>query len=521
MPSADMVALGSNPISASAPAGESLRDDSDFDALRAEIAKTESLHGAVIDWDLIVRSASGILKTKSKDYRVASYLSFGLFQTEGYGGLLHGLQMFEALLRNYWETAFPEKTRMRGRVGALEWLQDRIAAALARKDRKPASDEIVLEFEKATKAFISAISDLFGEEAPKFTELLADAGARANDLRSRLAAAEKSKEEQSHRAEAIARGEVTDAAAAEKILNECREKLWRVAAFYYEADPSDPLAYCLSRSIAWGWLASLPAHENHTTQIPAVPAEVVQRCMDVSKQSDWQSLVREVESNFAVSVFAFDLQRLGVHALGELGDPYSAAKQAVLTELANLIRRFPEVVELKFNDDTPFADPATRAWIEAEVLPAARGGRLGGQAAGTGVSEGEKDLDSAIRDAKGLMEVGKLQEAVKLFQDGIAKAADGRLRFLWRLQLARLCMESGRPQLALPQLILLDEDINRFGLESWEPKLSLEVVQQLFLCRQKLSAGQPEIRPDVERELQELYKRLWRLDASAALTVEL
>jgi type VI secretion system protein VasJ len=120
-----------------------------------------------------------------------------------------------------------------------------------------------------------------------------------------------------------------------------------------------------------------------------------------------------------------------------------------------------------------------------------------------------------------MVDAGKLHDAVGLFKNGIARASQRRLRFLWRLHLARLCMDSGKPQLALPQLLALDEDVTRFALEEWEPELSLEVVRQLYLCRQKMAAGLQETRPDVEKQLTELYQRLARLDVNAALAVEL
>lgn len=81
-------------------------------------------------------------------------------------------------------------------------------------------------------------------------------------------------------------------------------------------------------------------------------------------------------------------------------------------------------------------------------------------------------------------------------------------------------MDSGKLQLALPQLTSLDEEIGRFALEEWEPELSLEVIHQLFLCRQRLAAGLQEKAPDVQNQLQNLYERLCRLDVNAALAVE-
>jgi type VI secretion system protein VasJ len=517
---AEIVALGSTPISANAPAGESLRYDPEFERLNAEIAKTESLTATVVDWDSVVQLSTTSLRSKSKDYRVAGYLVFGLFQTKGYPGLLSGLRMYEALIRNYWENAFPEKTRMRGRLGAVEWLYNRLTAALARHERRPVPEDTVLDLEKATQDFVSAVSEFFGDQAPAFKELISDANGRANDLRSRLANAEKAKDEQARRDDAIASGQVIDSSCAEKVTEECREKLWRVAAFYFGADPSDPLAYRIRRSTTWGWLVSVPVHNNGATHLAAPPPNALLRCEALSANGEWQSLVDEVESNFIERMFAFDLQRHCVHALGQMGENYSAARQAIITELAGLIRRLPEILDLRFSDSTPFADSTTRSWIDAEVLPVAPDNQAPGKNDYRGAGEGGRELESAALEARRLVEGGRLQEAVALFKEGIAKASQRRLRFLWRLQLARLCMESGKPQLALSQLLSLDEDVTRFALEEWEPELSLEVVHQLFLCRQKLAASMQETRPDAERQLQELYQRLCRLDVNTALAVE-
>jgi type VI secretion system protein VasJ len=118
------------------------------------------------------------------------------------------------------------------------------------------------------------------------------------------------------------------------------------------------------------------------------------------------------------------------------------------------------------------------------------------------------------------MSSGKLQDAIALVKDGIAKSPLRRFRFLWRLHLAKLCIEAGKLQLALPQLLSLDEEVGRFSLEEWEPGLSLEVVQNLFVCRQKLAATMQTQSADAENQLAQLYQRLCKLDVNAALAVE-
>ncbi len=520
----EIVSLGTDPINGTSPAGVSVRNDPTFDELTAEIAKTESMTATVIDWTLVQQLSTTILKTKSKDYRVASYLAYALLEAEGLQGLLSGLRMYEGMVRNFWDTAFPEKSRIRGRIGALRWLNDRLASALTRDKPRSGSDELVLEFEKAATEFVAIIRNKLAEEgaeeqSPGFAELLADAAARADELRARKAAAERAKEEEARRAEALASGEILAAEDADKVIDDCREKLSRVADFLYNANPADPLPYLIRRSITWGCLGTAPVHENRTTYIPPVPSEELQRCEGLAASGEWLSIIAQIETNLAERIFAFGLQRHCAVALENLGGEYSAAKVAVVSELAGLLRRMPELMDLKFNDGTPMVDAATRSWLQTEVLSSA-GGASGTQSNGGAESGVVQEIEETTDEARRRLAGGNVQEALMLFQAGIARSPQRRLRFLWRLHLAKLCMESGKPQLALPQLMSLDEEVQRFCLEEWEPQLSLQVVQHLFLCRRQLSGDLMEKPPDVVQHLEQLYQRLCRLDVSAALGVE-
>jgi type VI secretion system protein VasJ len=518
-PNPEIINLGIDPVSTASPGGISVRYDPEFEQLSAEIAKMESVTAANIDWTLVIQLSTSILKTKSKDYRAAGYLVLALFQTDKFTGLANGIQMFEGLVRNFWETGFPEKIRIRGRIGALEWLRDRLGIALSRDTRSSASDELILELEKSTHGFLSTLNEFFADQTPSFTDFQSAIEARAKEVRSRASAAERAKEEEARRAEEVASGEVTQVADAEKVIDECRQKLSRVALFLYKAEPTAPLAYCLSRSIAWGWLVSIPTNDSGTTFIPPVPADAIQRCGTFAENKNWQAIVDEVESDFFDRIFAFDLQRWCVRAMGELGEAYAGPRQAILTELAGLVKRLPEIADLRFNDGSPFADSQTKAWIKSEVTPASSAAASASAGTTTVSSESSEPMEATAK-AKRLLADGKLQEAMGLFKEGIAKSSLSKLRFLWRLQLAKLCMEAGKLQLALPQLTSLDEDVRRFSLEEWEPGLSLEVIQQLYMCRQKLAAGLQERPSDLENQLAQLYQRLCKLDVNAALAVE-
>ena len=468
----------------------------------------------------MVQLSETILKTKSKDYRVASYLILALYQTDKFQGLLNGLKMYEGLIQNFWETGFPEKTRIRGRIGTLEWLGSHLGTTLTRDTRSSAPDELILELEKTTQSLISALTGQLADKTPSFKDFQSAVETRAKEVRARGSAAERAKEDEARRAEAIASGEVTEVADAEKAIEESRQKLMRISGFLYKAQPTAPIAYRLSRSITWGWLVSIPTNENGVTFIQPLPPDAIQKCNALAESKNWNAVVDEVESEFFNRVFGFDLQRLCVRALNELGEEYAGPRQAILTELAGLAKRLPEIFDLKFNDGSLFADPQTKSWIQNDVLPISSSSGASDKAGETAIdSESSEPMEAAAK-AKRLLAQGKLQEAMGLFTEGITKSSLCKVRFLWRLQLAKLCMEAGKLQLALPQLTSLDEDVSRFSLEEWEPGLSLEVIQQLYLCRQKLAGNIQERPPDLENQLAQLYQRLCKLDVNAALAVE-
>ena len=83
--------------------------------------------------------------------------------------------------------------------------------------------------------------------------------------------------------------------------------------------------------------------------------------------------------------------------------------------------------------------------------------------------------------------------------------------------MARLCADSGRPNLAIPQLEALDGEAERNGLEQWEPELAVEVVKTLWQCYSSLSKTGGEA---MSEKATHAYSRLCRLDLTTAMTLD-
>jgi type VI secretion system protein VasJ len=196
-----------------------------------------------------------------------------------------------------------------------------------------------------------------------------------------------------------------------------------------------------------------------------------------------------------------------------LGKDYAGARTAVRAEVISLLTRLPDLPGLQFSDGTPFADDSTRRWISTELLPAKTDTAVTAPVSGT-------DSDSLARlreSSRQLMSEGKQAEAIRLVEDAIKTSSSERAKFLSHVELAVLCIEAGQLKPALARLEILDEQIRRFSLETWEPSLCIEVLRLYWETLNKLAQTSRQVSPEVIRQADVIYNRLCNLDVLAGL----
>jgi len=130
-----------NPISPTAPSGEDLSFSTDLDAIaQARRFDDPSLdQGEWVtelkeaDWDFVVRRCSALLQEKSKDLRLAVWLTEAGAKTVGLRALAEGYQLLAGLCRDYWDVGlYPESDGddHDQRIGNLSWILGRTPALL-------------------------------------------------------------------------------------------------------------------------------------------------------------------------------------------------------------------------------------------------------------------------------------------------------------------------------------------------------------------------------------------------------
>lgn len=514
---AEWRSIGAEPIRADAPGGDSVRYDPDFELLEAQLQKLEDVARPPVDWSQVVTLGSKILRQKSKDLLVTSYLALGLLETEGFTGLSKALDCLEGMASELWPFLYPEAKRSRARISALRWLAEKTGSAISQREVKAADAEAALACEAQVKSLQALLAEKIGSDAPDLADLLRPLQELSKRFESGATASKPTAEA---RPPATQAGTSIGSAApmetpedARRLLKEGVNGVKRAVQFLQGKDPAGAVSYRLIRSLLWCELDELPPATDGRSRLPPPPLHLRDRLRALEGQSAWRELLNEVEARVTEFPFWLDLHRMSHQALAGLGPDYSRARDAVGAEVALILTRLPGLSELQFADGTPFADEATRTWIAAQVLPATEERPAPTEIQG----QGDDSLTKLRSESREMLREGRQQEAMMLLQEAVRITPAERQRFLSRLELASLCLETGQIEPALAHLEVLDEQIVRCSLEAWEPELSLEVLRIYWDALRQSVRETRQGSPEPARRAETVYRRLCRLDVTAGL----
>jgi type VI secretion system protein VasJ len=290
--------------------------------------------------------------------------------------------------------------------------------------------------------------------------------------------------------------------------------LLQIARYRREKNVADPMAYRLLRIGIWLPIEQLPqSDDSGETEIPAIPYDRKKPLDALVQAGASAAVVQEAETILATAPFWLDGHQLVASTLQSLG--HVTAQLAVIESMRAFIGRFPQLPELKFKGGAPFASESARLWIRATVLSVAAA-RSEQRSVPQPVETDSSPWLQAAQAARHLAASGDVKAAIRLLQEGKAKAQGERECFLWGLEQARFCQEVGLVDLAVTQLEHLDEQAQKYRLEEWEPPLILETALALAECYTGMlsEAGGAN---DLAAKLSTVTARICRLDVCAAL----
>jgi type VI secretion system protein ImpA len=589
------------PISEENPGGVDVRYEPIFAQIKqARIEEDDLPTGAwererkTADWPLVVKLSTQVLAEQSKDLQVAAWLTEGMLNREGLGGLAQSLEFIRKLLEGFWDHLHPvleEEDDLEFRAAPLDWVGQYLvptvrltpinreghtlfdhqvarsvgyegdASSSEKKKERAAAigegkltaeewDEAVASTPKAWyKGLMTGVTESlaaldaldavarerFGVDAPRLSPLrgaleeVRQAAQPFLDLKleqdpdpvepdpvesaEELPAAVASEVEGGGTLEAPG-GDAGPAAAARdpsvlpavpRSRADAEARVASAAVFLRKEDPTDPSPYLLLRGFRWGELR-LHAPEVDPKLLTAPPTEHRARLRALLLDERWAALLEGCEEIMATSHGRgwLDLQRYVLEACAGLGSEYDRVANAIRRALHALLQDLPRLPTLTLMDDTPTANPDTRAWLQERGLT-----RTGDDGPPEPRAAGRSAYDRAMERVR----AGEPEKAIELLIMQAAQEGSERERFLRRSQAAGIMVDVGREAVALPILQDLMAQIEKHGLEEYEAG---EVVAQpmglLYRCMSKMGGN--------EGQMQELYLRICRLDPMQAIHLQ-
>lgn len=497
-------------INEGAFSGSDIRYCSEYELLESELAKATALHEtAGTDWEKVSEVSEALLRTQSKDLRVATWLTWSLYQRESFAGLQAGLGMLRYLCCEHWTSLFPAK--LRTRAAALIWLIPRMEQALA--EHVAVGEQLGLfgKIADDLRALDSCLAEHLGESAPLLLPLcrrLDEMVKRASQTQSQPGPIESAiaQVKQVFNASTTLDNEKD----AHKQLRALQDQARPLCSWWLKQKTTDIKPLRLTRTLLWLSIDSLP--ERNAEQITAlrgIPADKLASFRERFSQGAYADLLVDLEASSARAPFWLDGQRLAWECLQELNA--DLAMRELEVQLALFLKRLPGVDELRFHDGTPFADAETRVWISTQVMP-----MLDPAPATTERAHIQSGVtppwEEALQKVLPHLRKDGLKPAVQQLKRGMVAARGGRERFFWQLTLARLCYQAKKYELAKNQLETLDQTLKASGLADWEPDLALDILRLLHSCCELLPQNHA-----TRESKDEIYRRLCHLDLEVVL----
>lgn len=519
----DVAEIGKAPISAAQPAGADPSYEPEFERLQAEIDKLSmpTIGGQGIDWENVAKLATTILTTKGKHLPTAAYMAVALFKLNAIPGMADGVTLLADMTTTYWEDLSPPKKRMRGRVNALVWYRDQVQAYFDAYTTDAAFPKDVVD--RLAGGF-STLDEFIAQNAPdgpgmrdlaEFAKRLPveappqeaqpepePASAPAGDAQGGQPQAQTQAAPAPSHAAAPPSGPVsTDPSVS---LEACLGQMTGTAAQLLAADCGDPRAYTLNRLGAWLKVDGLPPAENGQTMIPAPDENIKSSIAQLVSGRQFEEAARRAESQVPVYLFWLDLSRLSAQALDSLGAKGAPALEALKAQTALYVSRLKGIDKMSFSDGTPFADAETKTWLKSIALGS-------GQSVDAGPSD--SPLAKVLEEAQALSAQKKFMEAVTRLQEALRQSRSGRERFDGLIAMAGMLSQSGRADLAGPNIEELLDLIGQYKLELWEPDTAL---RGLLAAYDVLSVDGSD---QGKAQLHQVLSRIARINPAAAMRV--
>ncbi len=530
------------PIPGDSPVGKDAANEEEFFKLNMEFPKT------VPDYKNWIELSEIILKEKSKDIKVASWLCFAFYRTENLKGFKDGLTLVLELLKRYGASLYPENPLHKSK--AIQFLNTARVTKLIEREQitKSNADDITI-IDELLKQITAEGEKLLPDNPPvlhalqevitNHVESAKKASAPPPPPEKKTAPPPQQKTEfkqstSSQGAEQTVSVKASVPASEDEAAVQLRRTLVHFHEFISNGEskekiPDSFFVFGISRQIQWSGL-SLPSAEEKITSIEP-PNDIIRRLVkEWFNENKYEILIPRIELEFIKDNSEFrywlDAQRYLVTALERKGGNYTIAANDIKYYLSRLNKRLPELKTYFFNGgEIPFADKETINWLNEIGSASPDSSKSSDSGSSTMltpiVDSSYDDIQTEYRDAVNNLPA-KFQENFESMQQKIRAEDRIKGKFLRRLNLANYCYEAKHYNVAKVNLEELNTTIDKLNLGEWEPALSTAVWQSLYLTNIQLlfTIDSESTKTVLEKQQEELYNKIAKYNGILAINLE-
>lgn len=455
------------PITAEKPCGDSVKDLTEYEALRAEIEKLGSIENRSIDWSLVVELGEKITREKGKDLSVIGFSTLGRLYTSGVTAYEAALSAIQALIDTQWESVQPE--RERSKLVALQWLVSESEKILgqAKIKTKDELDLIAVRWQSLDGVIRRRLQD----KSPNSSGVFNVIERRKGEFREKTASVP-------------AKSTVDVVKSITEIANEndlklaikqAQDQLNAISKYIREKSINDKKSYYFNRIAVAPSVMELPtSKDNVTGLLPPAPNQLV-IFASLQKDGKHEALVKEIETNLRRYPWWMEGYRMQIESLTKLGPSFDEARQVVEVELRGFLNKNKKIFELRYANGEDIVTSDMKTWLDKHVL------HEGKVKSNKEVAfEVEAHIEETLRRVEELVNDKQHSLGFDVLDEEISRQQRARNKLRLQLEKAKMLEQQDYLEVTVSTLEKLLESIENVAVSSWENELVEQILVMLL-----------------------------------------
>jgi type VI secretion system protein VasJ len=465
--------------------GTDVSFEPDFEELRREVEKDTSIHGgAATDWEHVLRLATHILQTQSKDIWALCYAIRAAYALEGARGCVLALVEANRLFIDHWDGLYPSVARLQRRAAPFLWLASRLEGLFPVESMPSVAPDDRAQLKEALEKLQAFLDEKFEDDGPSFSAVIRALPEKKKDDSKKAAQVGSADAPAQHGAPPSAHVTATELLKAidsdgrvpeailPQLLRTTQDQTQQLGAHYLACDSTDWRVILLHRAGLWGTINQVPpADASGVTQARSIPLDKVTAYTAAIDNRQYAVILPQLERSASKAPFWLDGHCLVARCLEALGA--KDAHRILCGIFIQFVRRFPGLTECKFHDGTPFANERTKLFL-SQLAVALDGENDNAALTFDSTAVERNDAPDPLNEALRLLSEQDFEAGLRSL--GSVPAGKTRAAVRHALLRARYCLSAGRRSAAIHLLKALYSQLDSWALLDWEPELTASII---------------------------------------------